>query len=570
MANSMLMKSPSMQERPAKKRSFPRKPELLSIWGKGQLLAFSGIDGATDSQNALYLRTCGDMAALEIRLPADAGTLVFDEQCPEQVYLASDHFTLRLADGSVVRGAFADCHHILIEGAGNLVGNSDDLQILSEGKRMLLGVRAFFEPALLKCDFNRLYRERAEFLNNCTYPYDISRQSRKTLARAYSMVKNQIYSPEGQIKHRWSSPDRWPHRWMWLWDSAFHAIGIRHIDPKLSRDCLSAVFDCQHEDGFIPHCMTPQGGSEITQPPVLGLGIKLVMETDADLNWLRDIYPRQAAFLKWVIANRDADGAGLVEWKLEDDVNCRSGESGMDNSPRFDGAPLLDATDFNAYLAADCEYTAELAEMLGYKEDASFWRKEYKRINALINKRLWSDQHEFYVDYDIESGKQSDILSSAGFLPLISGAPNKKQAQKLVKHLSNPETFGTPFGVPSIARNCKLYSKDMWRGPVWISVNYLITLGLERYGYMEEATNLREATLREIERFYLEYGTIFEYYDDRRTVAPPDLLRKGKNLKSGNPYHQVLHDFGWSATLYIEMLFHKKIFTGNTTIKSED
>jgi hypothetical protein len=51
---------------------------------------------------------------------------------------------------------------------------------------------------------------------------------------------------------------------------------------------------------------------------------------------------------------------------------------------------------------------------------------------------------------------------------------------------------------------------------------------------------------------YLKYGTLFEFYDDRKKVDPPELLRKGRNLPDS--YHQAFHDFGWTATLYIDML----------------
>ena len=44
---------------------------------------------------------------------------------------------------------------------------------------------------------------------------------------------------------------------MWLWNSVFHAIGIRHLDPELARDSLTAVLDIQREGGFIAHCTAP-------------------------------------------------------------------------------------------------------------------------------------------------------------------------------------------------------------------------------------------------------------------------------------------------------------------------
>jgi glycogen debranching enzyme len=157
-----------------------------------------------------------------------------------------------------------------------------------------------------------------------------------------------------------------------------------------------------------------------------------------------------AKYLEWLMANRDTDGNGLLEWAVEIHANCRSGESGMDNSPHFDGAIQLDAPDFNAYFASECEI---LAEFLPAEKE--YWMAHHDRICKLMNERLWSPEQGLYVDYDVAGNCRTDILASAGFLPLLCGAPSQEQAEKMAAHLTNPETFGTPLRIPSIAANNK-------------------------------------------------------------------------------------------------------------------
>lgn len=149
--------------------------------------------------------------------------------------------------------------------------------------------------------------------------------------------------------------------------------------------------------------------------------------------------------------------------------------------------------------------------------------------------------------------------------PLICGAATKAQAKQLARHLSAPKMFGTAFPVPSIAvKDTDHYAKDMWRGPVWINLNGLIAFGFARYGYTDIAAALRSQTIRSIEKCYEEYGVLFEFYDDRQEIAPPELRHKGQCSPERSPYHQVVHDYGWTASLYVDLLYSVKITGGQT------
>jgi len=527
--------------------------DALNVWGGGQILAFSGIDGKTDFNNGLVFRTSPYSFAIDIKLPG-TGKIKFRGK-PSDIILAGDFFIF----GSIAaKGAFIDDHHFLIAGDCEIEHADKKTISIRKGNKVLLGTRKHFKRTLISKDINRLIGSRAKWINGISIPKVIAGKRRRTLYKAFSQMKTQIYSPEGNIKHFWTTPDRWPHRQMWLWDSVFHAIGLRHIDIRLAREAILALFDAQKKAGMMPHMMNPSSSSDITQPPIIALGIKLLNETSPSPELIKALYPKLKKYIEWDLANRDSDGVGLCEWKIEGDVNCRCGESGLDNSPRFDCAAKLDATDFNAYLALECEIMAEFAKLCGHEKDVVLWEKRHKGICRLINERLWSDDKGFYFDYNLKDNEQSDIYAISGFLPLICGAPSKRQAERLVAHLNNSRTFGTPFRIPSIARcDEKYYSKDMWRGPVWISTNWLVILGLKRYGYLVEAERLAEETMVEVERNYFRYGTFFEFYDDRRETNPPNLLRKGQNSPETSPLHQVLFDYGWTATLYADMAFSR-------------
>ena len=525
-------------------------------WHPGQLLAFSGLDGPTDYDHGLVARTTGDGAALQLVHPGTC-RLQFSPSGEGRFLIAGDTFSSETEEGRT-RGAFLDAHHLLIHGPCEVSGVPPELTGIRDGDRTLVGTSTHFDAGRIQADLDAACSERLDWLASRSSPRGLPETSHRAFAKALSQMKGQVSTPEGAIHHRWTTPDRWPHRAMWLWDSAFHAIGWRHIDVRIARDAISAVLDIRREDGFIPHMIRPEGTSSVTQPPVLALAASLVDRSAPDEGWLGEICPALCGYVRWDMDHRDTDGAGLVEWHIEGNPHCRSGESGMDNSPRFDTATQLDAVDFNAFLALECEILAGFAQRLGRVTESESWGAEHRRLCDLINSRLWSEEAGFYLDYDVDRSEPSPVLASSGFLPLICGAASQAQAKCLAEHLTNPDTFGTALPVASVAQgNARHYAKDMWRGPVWINVNWLIAMGFERYGLRDAAGLIRDRSISVIESGIESYGTFFEFYDDRLEIDPPSLMRKGRCAPEESPYHQVFHDYGWTATLYVDMVLSR-------------
>jgi hypothetical protein len=537
--------------------------DILNVWGGGQLLAFSGLDGLTDFHHGLVARTCKDgTCGVQIMHPAQA-TLQFAEHPPRQCHLAGDSFTIHIGTG-VVRGAFVDAHHLLLEGPCQVGLLPPLLTAKQADGKTLVGVTSHFRESLLGSDLTNLTDTRQAWLNTRRIPAELSASRKRVLTKSMSVMKTQVCTPEGLFRHVWTTPDRWPHRQCWLWDSAFHAIGWRHIDTVIAHEAVEAVLDLQAPDGRIPHSGSPdKTHPSYTQPPVLALAAWMVHQTTPSIPWLRKVYPGLCRYVQWDLQNRDTDGYGLVEWAIEPNKGCRSGESGADNSSRFDSATQLDAPDFNAWLALECERLARMADQIAaatpdsseaarMNDEALRWRTQHRSLCDKINERLWSESRGLYMDADAQTGAHTDVLSFAGFQPLVCGAPSAQQAARLVEHLHNPKTFGTELRVPTIApRSSPAYGKDMWRGPVWVNINWMIAIGLVRYGYLAEADALRNQTLNVIEQQYEKHGCIFEYLDDEDKIDAPQLLRKGTNDPS-RWVHQVIHDYGWSATLYVD------------------
>ncbi|MEU9985254.1 hypothetical protein AB0E10_00340 [Streptomyces sp. NPDC048045] len=155
----------------------------------------------------------------------------------------------------------------------------------------------------------------------------------------------------------------YPHQWSW--DSAFVAIGLRHVSPLRAQTELETLLAAQWGDGRVPHIVfnpsvpldayfpspdfwrSSAAGhaagaprtvqtSGIVQPPVHALAAWLVHCADPGLSrargFLAGVYPRLAAWHRYLLHRRDLGGGGLVSV-------VHPWEQGMDNSPCWD-APL--------------------------------------------------------------------------------------------------------------------------------------------------------------------------------------------------------------------------------------
>ena len=560
-----------------------------NIWGRGALFAFSGLDGPCTFGGSMCGQLLGhrvgmsfdwDAAQLHLRWfgvesyqfsvvasdiilgttneSGEFGFLFVNENtvvgfCKKGQAMPVCHSDLlpphRVADG-ICYADQAVCYALVQKEKGENI-----LFSFSRGKTQGQALSQAREA--LETDISTAIGEKLSWFEKVPVLSGKSMERNLTLSKAFSVMKSQVYTPEDLFKQRWTTPDRLPHRKCWLWDSVFHALGNYYIEPRLARESIISVFDAQQENGFIPHMFWPGNASGHTQAPVLAWGIFKLYQRDGDSDWILPLFEKLERYLNWNIKNRDNDRNGLFEWFIDlNDPNCRCGESGCDNSPRFDDVKPMDAIDFSCFMANEFRSMSKLAGALGMVEKAEYYDKLYSETKEKINRLLYDPVDSRYYDRELESGKLRKVSAVTSFLPLFAGICSKEQASALVKDLQDPNTFATPFGVPSIAKNDPTYGTDMWRGPVWINFNYLIISGLREYGYGELAEHLRERTLEQMEKWYRADGVIYEFYDCDDARSPARLARKAVCLNPPDDTVWVcaIRDYGWSNTLYAAMV----------------
>ena len=426
-----------------------------------------------------------------------------------------------------------------------------------------------------------------------------SSQRQLLLNKCVSVMRVNSLAPEGTITQHWSTPDRVPHKYMWLWDSCYHSMARSVLNDTLGWEFVQSMLSVQAPSGAVPIERSPLGADALaagsalrgaedaevtaapagaiggiggiggidttqTQPPLLCWAIwenfKLAQAAGgageaAGLARLAYAVPRLERYLQWDFANRgDPTGATpLLYW-------LKGTESGMDNSQRFDGyryqKPLL-AVDFSVFAARESALLADMHGALGNATGAAHWAAVAAAISAAVHEQLWDASRGFYFDrYDsANGGRFSDVAAVTGLLPLwLPDLPADRLAP-LLAAIADPAKFNTPVPLPSVAADTKHFSTDMWRGPMWLNTNWHVALGLLSKNQTAAARRLLGATVDAVDAWYRVHGVLFEFYDARNATDPTTLLRKGK--VSGG-----IRDYHWTAALTFRMLLELEALEG--------
>ncbi|MBL8161937.1 MAG: glycogen debranching protein [Anaerolineae bacterium] len=329
---------------------------------------------------------------------------------------------------------------------------------------------------------------------------------------------------------------------VWNWDSYFHAIALRHVDRDIARNQFRILLDHQLPNGMIPDVIqdhriishTDHYGidADITKPPLTAWAAWKLYEVDGDKAFLDEIYDALVRSQKWWFAEHDSDHNGLCEY-------AHPYSSGLDNNPLFDDKRVpLETPDLNAYLVLQYDHLAKIAQVLGRGDEAQVWTDAAEALaRRLVDMRWDADAGYFWAHHNNQPVR---IRTPFNLFPLITGRLPHAIAQRLVQHLTDPAQFWTRYPVPTVAQDDAKHDPNvMWRGPVWINVNYLLIDGLKRAGFAQVASELRRKTLD----LMLSQPDICEYYNPNTGEKPP----------------RAVSAFGWSAALFIDLVLDERL-----------
>lgn len=325
---------------------------------------------------------------------------------------------------------------------------------------------------------------------------------------AFNMMRQVFLPPENKASYNYYVFSREP-TWGWghggqVFHESITMLAYALLDPESAMNSQRIYSERQYENGYINYRTGPyldeiieHNGELTSSAPWYAWQNYEVYKISGDKKFLEEMYASSKKFYNFYVPNRDKDGDGLCEW----------GGHAVLESVRDALVAVWDevawpanfeAVDLNSMLVNEANALASMAEELGLPEEAAQWRADARKRAQLINDTFWDAQDGFYYHVDKKNNgftfKEKDDLKRQeiiGFLPMWAGIASNEQAEKLVRHLTDPKKFWRRYGVPSLSAADPYYNpKGYWNGPVWVVWNYLIMDGLIQYGYRKEAKEL--------------------------------------------------------------------------------
>jgi putative isomerase len=363
----------------------------------------------------------------------------------------------------------------------------------------------------------------------------VDERYRLTYMYAWWIMATNLISPQGNVAYEAMTPSKISYIGLWLWDSAMHALAYRHVDPELARNQILAMLAFQLPDGMLPDAIYDEGViamidhpfvAEVTKPPILAWAALKLHETAPDPVFLEEIYIPMVRWNAWWFAMNDDNLDGLVQYN-------HPYSSGLDDSPLWDYSMPVESPDINTYLCVQMGSLAIMAEALGMDAEARMWRRRAAAIVGRMIEQFWDEEAGLF--WALQENKEPvRVVTPFSLYPLWTGQLPDHIRGRLIAHLTNPDEFWGEHVIPTVSRSDPHFDPaTMWRGPVWVNVNYFFIEALQQIGEYDLANTLCEKTLDLV----MGKAGIYEYY----------------NADTGQPPATAAETFGWTAAVFIDL-----------------
>ncbi len=345
----------------------------------------------------------------------------------------------------------------------------------------------------------------------------------------------------------------------YYWDTYFTMLGLlRSKGTQLINNMLNNFAYLIQTIGRIPNGNRNyyEGRS---QPPFFSLMTELINKTDKYKNELEIEYQfwmtkRNVALDDGIILNRYYDDinrprpeAYAEDIEIADKTNDTNiyihlraaAESGWDFSSRW----MEDETDLSTIRTANI-IPIDLNCLLYHLELTLGKQNEAERRRQAIHRYMWSNDLQFFLDYNFIKKKSTNRLTLAGLFPLWLNVSTEDQSENVARQVES--LFLRDGGVVTTISN---QSTQQWDSPNgWAPLQYITYRALlQTSGYETLARTIRQRWMNLNERVFQNTSKMMEKYD---------VVNIHKSAGGGE--YPAQDGFGWTNGVYLEMLYDQQ------------
>ena len=360
---------------------------------------------------------------------------------------------------------------------------------------------------------------------------------------ALKNYKKMFREPTGNLEYKFIVPGSVYNNTLWDWDSWLTNIALSQFVTEDIKEyemgCILNSLNIMDSKGRAPVYQYPglakedyeKWGETNIHKPCLAQHAAFIVKKYGDAEWLRPVFSKLCKFVDYYNDRCRHKPTGLFFWI--DDAAI-----GVDNDPATYYRPYRSSGSIflNCFMYKELLAICYIGELLGI--DVQVYKKQSEELCQAIRTHCYDEKDGMYysVDFNLlpvnpeqkmHSGapRHWDCLiqrlgSWSSFLALWSGIATPEQAKRIVKeNLLDTNAFWAPFGVRSLSKYEKMYSvkatgnPSCWLGPIWGIANYMVFKGLVKYGFLEEAKELGQKTVKLFEDDISQSSELHEYYD---------------------------------------------------------
>ena len=330
-------------------------------------------------------------------------------------------------------------------------------------------------------------------------------------------------------------------RHMYYWDVYFINRGLLlDGDVRQARNNAENILHIIEQQGFFPN-VTKQGITR-SQPAFAAHIVRDVYLRTRDRTFLRrglaavereyafwktlrsgpdglcvarpHVSPKELDHFYYACRDRivDLPGDPVERMRLMLDIMANA-EVGNDYSPRYERR----CTDFYPLLIDVPVYTLEadaawFCAELGDESGRARWQARADAHLVIFNRLMWDETRGLFNDYDHHHRRPARLAGAEAFLPLWAGMASPEQAARVRDTL---HLFECEHGITTVEPGPRDQAYQ-WDDPnAWPPFQEFVFLGLDRYGYREDARRIASKYVATVTRNFEHSGQLWEKYNAR-------------------------------------------------------